>query len=259
MKKHVPIWIVVVVALLVAAVAGYYFGIRPKRQDVEKLDARIAELEIQIEAAQRLAAQPQDEEPGVAIRIADLVKLAKAMPDDADMAGVILELNAAATAAGVEFAAIQPGNAVPGNGSTQIPISLTFEGTYYELTQLLFSLRNLVTVREGILDADGRLFSVDGLDLQEGTDGFPYVKALLTVTAYQYGVDPAALAADAATDGAAAQPPESGESGEGGTEGTSTGTTETEPPAATEPPAETEPPAGGEAPQAQPQAQEVTP
>jgi len=251
MLKKIPIWLVAAVAFVVVGAAGYYFGIRPQREEASKLDSQIAELQIQIEAAKRLAAAPEEEDSGAAIRVADLVKLAKAMPDETDMAGIILELNAAATAAGVEFAAIQPGAAVPGNGYTQMSISLTFEGTYYELTQLLFSLRHLVTVRDGVLDADGRLFSIDGLELQEGTVGFPDVKALITVTAYQYGVDPAALVAGSVADTTAAQPAAGGETSTdtGATSTDTTSTTTTTPAPPTEPaPA---PPAEVEAPQAQ--------
>lgn len=201
MKTRVPVWVVAAVLLLVVAVAGYIFAIRPKRDELAKLDVELATAQAQIVAATRLAGTSEGEDAAAAIRVADLVRIAKAMPDALDMPGIILELNIAASEAGVEFTSIEPGSPAVANGYTTVPINLTFEGSYYELTELLFELRNLVTVRDGALDAGGRLFTIAVINLQEGTGGFPQVKAALTVSAYQYGVDPALLATAAAVEG----------------------------------------------------------
>lgn len=201
MKTRVPVWLVAAVLLLVVAVAGYVFAIRPKRDELAKLDVELATAQAQIVAATRLAGTSEGEDAAAAIRVADLVRIAKAMPDALDMPGIILELNIAASEAGVEFTSIEPGSPAVANGYTTVPINLTFEGSYYELTELLFELRNLVTVRDGALDAGGRLFTIAVINLQEGTGGFPQVKAALTVSAYQYGVDPALLATAAAVEG----------------------------------------------------------
>ena len=57
---------------------------------------------------------------------------------------------------------------------------------------MLYDLRNLVRVRDGKLSADGRLFTLDQLDLHESQAGFPEIEALLTVSAYTFGtVEPA--------------------------------------------------------------------
>lgn len=201
MKTRVPVWLVAAVLLLVVAVAGYVFAIRPKRDELAKLDVELATAQAQIVAATRLAGTSEGEDAAAAIRVADLVRIAKAMPDALDMPGIILELNIAASEAGVEFTSIEPGSPAVANGYTTVPINLTFEGSYYELTELLFELRNLVTVRDGALDAGGRLFTIAVINLQEGTGGFPQIKAALTVSAYQYGVDPALLATAAAVEG----------------------------------------------------------
>jgi Tfp pilus assembly protein PilO len=191
-KKKIPIWLVALVAVLAVAVAGYIFGIRPKREAAAKAGDEVAALEVQLDAAQRLAAD-EAESPESKIRVAGVIELAKAMPDAEDMAGIVFELNSQAESSGVEFLSIQPGPATLGSGYTTVPLSLTFEGNYYDLTELLYSLRNLVAVRDGVLAADGRLFNVDGIDFQEGTDGFPQVKGVLTVSAYIYGADASAV------------------------------------------------------------------
>ena len=194
MKRKIPFLPIAAAALVAIVAAAYVFAIRPKQDEVTKLDGQIATLQTTIDAANSLSKPAQGGTPNT-IRVADIVQLAKAMPDQVDMPGIIFELNSAAAAAGVTFAGIQPNPPSAGTGATVVPITLTFEGTYYQLTELLFQLRNLVTVRDGVLDSHGRLFTVDSISLGPGKEGFPNVEATLTVSAYEYGVDTGALAA----------------------------------------------------------------
>ena len=84
---------------------------------------------------------------------------------------------------------------------TALPINLSFEGNYYDLTDFLFRLRNLVSVRDGELAADGRLYSLDTLSMAEGPGGFPEIAASLTVTAFYYSTTPPRRAGRARDDG----------------------------------------------------------
>ena len=196
MKRQISITHVVAVALVIVAAVAYMLLIRPKAAESAHLSEEIAELETKVAAA-REAARP--EQPGAAIKVADLFRLAKAMPDEDDMPGIILELNSVASAAGVDFRSISPQTVVPKEGYRALPIALTFEGNYYDLTDFLFRLRNLVIVRDGRLQASGRLFTLDALDMHEGREGFPQIEAVLTVSAYAYGGSTTAVGAPPTT------------------------------------------------------------
>jgi Tfp pilus assembly protein PilO len=199
-KRQLPIAPVIGLALVIVAVVAYMILIRPVRADSGKLDAQIADLETKISAA-RLAARPSS---GPKIRVADTFELTKAMPDMTDMAGILLELNAVAEATGIRFQKIEPGTAAPKTGYSAIPISLTFEGNYYDLSDFLFRLRNLVSVRDGKLSASGRLFILKSLDMHQAPTGFPNIDAVITVSAFTYdGADQAAPASGTATTTAA--------------------------------------------------------
>jgi type IV pilus assembly protein PilO len=189
-KKQLPLWPVIALGLVIVAVVAYFLLIGPKRSEAGRLADEIAALETQVQTA-KLAADPKaaDEQ----LKVAPLFELAKAMPDRDDMPGIILELNAVAEAAGVTFKSIAPQNAVAGQGYRSIPISLAFEGNYYDLTDFLFRLRNLVAVRDGRLSSTGRFFTLDTLDLHEA--GLPKIEAILVVSAYVY--DAAAVATGA--------------------------------------------------------------
>ena len=190
MKKQIPIWPVIGVAIVIVAAAAFMVVVRPKRAESGRLDEQIAEMQMKVTAAQ-LASRPQQQ--ATAIKVADVFEVSKAMPDTDDMPGIILDLNSVAEATGIKYVSIQPSAATPKTGYSAIGITLSFEGNYFDLTDFLFRLRNLVTVRDGRLSSSGRLFTLDTLSMKEGKDGFPSINAGLTVSAYVYGApDPSA-------------------------------------------------------------------
>jgi Tfp pilus assembly protein PilO len=215
MKKQIPLWPVIALALLLAAGVGYMVLVRPKQSQAASLDQQIAELDAKVTAA-RLASRPQ--KAATSIKVADIFQVTKAMPDSSDMPGIILDLDSVAESTGIQFLSIQPGGAAAKTGYAAIPITLSFEGNYYDLTDFLFRLRNLVSVRHGKLAASGRLFTLDSLNMHEGKAGFPEITADLTVSAYMYGAAPV-VGAPAPTSTAPAAPsatPPASSSGLGG-------------------------------------------
>lgn len=194
MKRQVPVALVIAVALVIVVVVGYMALVRPERAESGRLDEEIATLETQLAAALR-ASTP---EPGAQVKIADLFELAKAMPDDTDMPGIMLELDAVARSSGVAFSAIAPQLPVAATAHRSHPITLTFVGNYLNLVDFIYRLRNLVLVRDGRLDAEGRFFSLDTIDLHMSPEGWPVVEAVLSVSAYVF-VDAAPATAQEAS------------------------------------------------------------
>ena len=151
MKKQISLTPVLGAALVIVLVAGYMLVIQPQRDSAARLDEEIAALRTTLETT--AAADADKKRPGVQIDFADLFRLAKSMPDEEDMPGIILELDSIASSSGVKFLSIQPQPAVPKGGYRALPITLSFDGNYYDLTDFLYRVRNLVTVRNGRLDA----------------------------------------------------------------------------------------------------------
>jgi Tfp pilus assembly protein PilO len=184
-KPTNPVVVVgIVVGLLVYALAGYFLLISPQRGKAADLKKETAATEDQIQQYRMLSTQAKASPP---IRVAELFRLTKAMPDDVDMAGVLLELSRVARETGIEFASITPQGPAVQTGYTSVPITLEFDGNYYELSDFLFRLRSLVRVQSGRLDAQGRLFVVESISFNESPKTFPRIKASLTVRAFVYG------------------------------------------------------------------------
>jgi hypothetical protein len=183
------------ITLLVAA-AGWFLLVSPQRSRAAELADETQSVEAQISEARRAEIALGDAKP---IAVADLFRLTKAMPDDNDMAGVMLELSQVAGETGIVFEQIVPQPTLAAGAFRAQPIQLVFTGNFYELSDFLYRLRNLVSVQRGRLLANGRLFAVDKLQFVESDEKFPNIKALLTVSAFLYGTGPVAGAPPVAT------------------------------------------------------------
>ena len=192
-KPSRPAIIVLVVVGLIAYLAlGYLLLISPQRSKGSDLKKQVADTEAQINQYRTLSAQAKAAAP---IRVADLFRLEKAMPNEVDMAGIVLELSRIAGDSGITFESITPQGVVAAPGYQVLPVALVFDGNYFELSDFLYRLRSLVRVRTGRLASSGRLFIVDAISFAESEKSFPRIQAALVVNAYVYGDAPAPGAA----------------------------------------------------------------
>lgn len=204
----------VLVGLLVLAYAagGYFLLVGPKKSEASRLDQEIATATQELAVAKATVVVQDDRQP---IAVADIFRLATAMPATPDMPGILLELSRIAEETGIRLVSITPQQAMPVGTYYVVPVDVALDGSFYSLSDFLFRLRTLVTVRRGELHATGRLFSIGSVDFSESNAGFPTLSANLKLEAYVYGTDvdqaavpPAAETPPATTtEGAAAPPP----------------------------------------------------
>jgi type IV pilus assembly protein PilO len=189
MKKPMPkgaVPALIVVGGLLALFAGWKVVVSPVKKHIAAIVAetqstqqQIADRIAQSHTATTATAAPQ-------IHVADIYRIAKAMPSITDMPDILLELDQTALAAGVSLQSISPGTPAVGTaGYSTIPLSLNASGDFYQITDLLYRLRNLVAVRNGALDASGRLFSVDSVSLSP--TGARQLNASVNLETYVYG------------------------------------------------------------------------
>jgi Tfp pilus assembly protein PilO len=199
LKKKTPVNVairlaVVVGGLILLAVAGYFVLIAPKKNEVKSLDQEIARLDQQISDQRSQATQAA----GLSkILVADYNKLQTAMPNEARMDELYLQLNSLAKDTGISFDSLQPGTAVDSSTFQVLPLAVTFEGSFSELSDFLYRLQSLVLVDNHKLNAKGRLFTVDQVSFAEGEKGFPQIRASLQINAFAFG-HPVVTAANSA-------------------------------------------------------------
>ena len=96
--------IVLITVLVVGGLAGFYFfGIKPKRAELAKLDTDIAGQQQQLDEARSLLASSQDARKRFAGDYATVAQLGKAVPVDDDVPSLVYQLDTAAKRTGVDF------------------------------------------------------------------------------------------------------------------------------------------------------------
>lgn len=185
---------IVVFAVLLVGFIGWFLVVHPQGGKVADLKRQSTDVQEKIDAYNQQVAAARS---APKIEVADVYRLAKAMPDKTDMPDLLLELSQLARDTGIRFDSISPQGPVAVGSYTVLPISVTFNGTFYDLADLLYRLRSLVNVHAGRLDATGRLFTVDSLSFAESPLKFPRIQASLVVDAYVYGASASAAPASA--------------------------------------------------------------
>jgi Tfp pilus assembly protein PilO len=177
---------IAVAAILVWALALWFLLVAPKRSQAAGLSEDVVAAELQLADAQLQARRPKKASTGP--KVADVLRLAKAMPSSADQAGLVLELDRLARSSSVTLRSITPSEATVGaGGATTIPVVVTATGSYRQITRFLQRTRTLVRVRGGAVRATGRLLTMQGVELSESsTRKFPYLDATITLNAFVY-------------------------------------------------------------------------
>ena len=152
--------------VLVYALALWFLVISPKRSEAATLADDVVAAELRLADAQ--ARRPNRPQATGGTQVTDVLRLAKAMPSSTDQPGLVLELDRLARSTGVTLGSISPREAALGaGGATTIPVVVTAEGSYRQITRFLQRTRGLVRVRGGDVRATGRLFTVQAVELSE--------------------------------------------------------------------------------------------
>lgn len=183
---------VIVGCVLFFGLAGWFLVVHPQSGKVASLKKQSADVQEKIDAYHQQVAAARSRPK---IEVADVYRLAKAMPSKTDMPDLVLELSQLARDTGISFDSISPQPVAAVGSYSVLPISVTFNGNFYNLADFLYRLRSLVTVHAGRLDATGRLFSVDTLAFNEGQAKFPQIQATLVIDAFVYAAAPASVPA----------------------------------------------------------------
>ena len=170
--------------LLVVA-ASWFLLIAPQRSKAAELTAEVSSSRAELSQKRTALANPA---ASVTVKPSDLYRLTKALPEQTDMSGILLDVNRIAGRNQLEFRSIEPSPQVLGNGYLQQPLAVIVQGRFGNISRFLGDLRSLVSVRAGRLDARGRLYSVSKVDMSAPDDKktFPIVQATVTLNAYVF-------------------------------------------------------------------------
>ncbi len=185
------IYILVGLGVLAVIAAWYFLIISPKRDELAQVrqDRDTEKRQYETDKA-RLERLPEEKS---AARQAqeDLLKINKLVPADAQIPSLMVELEASADKAGIDFVKIAPKDPVSVGGETVIPLDITVEGRYFDVNDFLYRIENYARVEGSNVNVSGRFISVVKISMEEG-DFFewPYVTAKMGANIYMTSPPP---------------------------------------------------------------------
>ena len=135
---------------LVVVVAGYWFFLlSPMKADVAEKDKAITTEEAKMQAAQVQLASLQDQQKQAAANQATLIELAKMMPAAKEVPSLLIQIQDLAIEAGIGFMTINPGQAAAAGTYSSMPLSLEFQGTFFDINDFLYRVEQMVAGPDG--------------------------------------------------------------------------------------------------------------
>ena len=192
-KQQLAFYGIAVGLALIVLAGGYFTYVKPQAAQASFLQTRVVRLQQEASAAD---ASYQSASLLSKVQLADLFDLTRAMPDQPQIADILVVLSRLAHNSGqVQLDSIKPGPVVQLANYQAQPMEVVVEGGYYDLMEFLYELRHLVDVREdgqgaAKLFATGRLFTVNKLEIEVGKTGDPnkpQLTATLSLDAFVYG------------------------------------------------------------------------
>ena len=171
------------VGAVIVLAAAWLLVVSPQRSKASDLKSQVAAAQSELAQRRLSLATPSAK---LTVKAGDTYRLAKALPDATNMAGVILDLNGIAARHKLAFTSISPGPALPAAGYVAQPVNVELEGRFSNVSAFLGDLRRLVRVRHGRLDARGRIYSTTSVNLTEAPTKFPNVKAAVTIQSFTF-------------------------------------------------------------------------
>jgi hypothetical protein len=191
------------IAVAVAVIAAYWMLLlTPQRQKAADLDTQIDAKQAEIQQAETTLASYEKARSSYKTNYATLVRLGKAVPTDDDVRSLMVQLESAAGGTAVDFRTIQvggggagdsdaaggvappPGAVSVGAGFSALPITLTFDGQFSNMTGFFTQLEKFVRMRNEQLEVTGRLMRVERFSLAPSDAGFPNIKAEIGASSY---------------------------------------------------------------------------
>ncbi len=179
-KAVIALGAVGAVALLAAA---WFLVVAPQQSKADDLGRQVTQAQDDL-AQRRIALSTPSAK--ITVKAGDTYRLAKALPDATNMAGMILDLNRLAARHKLAFTSITPNAPLAATGYVAQPVGVEVQGRFTNVSSFLGELRRLVRVRGGRLDARGRLYSTTNINLTEAETKFPNVKAAVTIESYTF-------------------------------------------------------------------------
>jgi Tfp pilus assembly protein PilO len=191
---------IVVLAGIAILAALWMLAISPKRDERSQVKANVAAQEARLQTAQTQLASFEAAKKQFPVKLAELKRLDEAVPARGAISSLLRQLqrrakvrnsnlrlvalkSAAPTTAGAN-GVTTPGATVGPNGLAALPFEFEFSGEYFDLRDILATVRRSVAVRKDKIKVNGRLLTIDSVKFTRADPASSRTRATLTATAY---------------------------------------------------------------------------
>jgi Tfp pilus assembly protein PilO len=192
---------VVALAGIAILAALWMLAISPKRDERTTLKANVAAQEARLATANTQLASFEAAKQQFPVKLAELKRLDKAVPARGAVSALLRQLQRRAKArhSNLRLVALKTAtpNAVTGtptattpgatagpNGLSALPFEFEFTGEYFDLRDILATVRKSVGVHKDKISVSGRLLTIDSLSFTRTSPLSTRTKATLSATAY---------------------------------------------------------------------------
>jgi len=191
---------IVVLAGIAILAALWMLAISPKREERSQVKANVAAQEARLQTAQTQLASFEAAKKQFPVKLAELKRLDEAVPARGAISSLLRQLqrrakvrnsnlrlvalkSAAPTTTGAN-GVTTPGATVGPNGLAALPFEFEFSGEYFDLRDILATVRRSVSVRKDQVKVSGRLLTIDSVKFTRADPTSSRTRATLTATAY---------------------------------------------------------------------------
>ena len=191
---------IVVLAGIAILAALWMLAISPKREERTQVKANVAAQEARLQTAQTQLASFEAAKKQFPVKLAELKRLDKAVPARGAVSSLLRQLqrrakvrnsnlrlvalkSGAPTTAGTA-GVTTPGATVGPNGLAALPFEFEFSGEYFDLRDILATVRRSVSVRKDKIKVSGRLLTIDSVKFTRTDPASSRTRATLAATAY---------------------------------------------------------------------------
>ncbi|MCI5164798.1 MAG: pilus assembly protein PilO [Candidatus Electrothrix sp. GM3_4] len=155
-EKYIPldqkIKIAVVVAVVAALLAGFYFVIyAPKSESIKKLKSEKTSLQADVDKATKAADNLEQHREELKAAEQKFEEISIVLPKTKEIPALLTRISDHGTSAGLDFNSFTPGNETPKEFYAEIPISIKVSGPYHNVGYFLdqvSQLERIVTVKD---------------------------------------------------------------------------------------------------------------
>lgn len=159
----------VIIAILIVLGFGI-LGIRPQFSRIAELRTLQQDEQKKKQDSEATLKRLQESKKAAAETEAKLIEVKKRLPEEPQLASLLIETQDAANQAGVDLVSIKPGEMVQQTDLTTIPLQMHVEGEFLDLVEFLIRLKDLKReVRIDKITISGAEYPVLAVDLAGNT------------------------------------------------------------------------------------------